>query len=257
MRRAALALGLGALLLAASLASAEVVQKGQLRVSVQSRLSPSVLPRRGVAPVAVSITGKIASTGGGPLPQLKTLQIEFNRNGRLEDSGLPVCPRAQIKVASSAAALALCRSALVGDGSFHANIVLAGQAPSPIAGRLLIFNGREHGQPVLLGHIYAEDPFATSFLIVFRVSHRAHGAFGTVLRASLPEALGTWGYVTAIEIRLFRTYSYRGRRRSYLSAGCPAPDGLSVAPFPLARSSFSFAGGRRLQVTLTRSCRVR
>ena len=207
--------------------------------------------------MAVSLGGDLSTTDGSDLPRLRTLRIEINRGGRLEEQGLPSCPLAQIAVATSERAAAACRGALVGSGTFHANIVLRGQAPYPTTGKLLLFNGRSHGKPVLLGHIYASKPFATSFVITFKIAERGHGAYGTVLSASLPEALGNWGYVTGIEMKLSRRYTYKGKRHSYLSAGCPAPKGLSTVPFPLIKASFGFDGGRKLSSTLNRSCRVR
>lgn len=207
--------------------------------------------------MAVSLGGDLSTTDGSELPRLRTLRIEINRGGHLETRGLPDCPLSQIAVATSDRAAAACRGALVGSGTFHANIVLRGQAPYPTTGKLLLFNGRKGGKPVMLGHIYASKPFATSFVITFKIAERGHGTFGTVLSASLPEALGNWGYVTGIEMKLSRRYSYKGKRHSYLSAGCPAPKGIGTVPFPLIRASFAFDGGRKLESTLNRSCRAK
>ena len=44
-------------------------------------------------------------------------------------------------------------------------------------------------------------------------------------------------------MNLRRRFSYRGNSRSFLSAGCPAPAGFPSAAFPLASTSFAFAGG--------------
>jgi DNA-binding beta-propeller fold protein YncE len=234
-----------------------LVEQRNLRVEVSGDLSPRALPRRGTAPIAIQVGGRILTTGDRELPQLRTMQIEFNRNGRIDGRGLPVCAAAQIRIASSTRALEACRGALVGSGTFEANVVLAGQEPYPTKGRLLLFNSRRHGAPALLGQIYAPRPFATSFVIPFELRRRPRGTFGTTITALLPKALGGWGYVTAIELKLSRRYAYRGKPRSFLSAGCPAPPGFSEVPFALARASFSFAGGERLSTTLTRSCRAR
>jgi hypothetical protein len=257
MSRRTCALALVVVLVFAALARAEVSQRHHLRVSLSGSLTPKALPRSGTAPVAVSLGGEITTTDGSELPRLKQLRIEINRGGRLEDHGLAVCPLAQILVASTDHALSACRAALVGSGTFHANIVLRGQAPYPTTGRLLVFNGRKAGRPVLLGHIYSRKPFATSFVINFKIASRSHGTFGTVLTASLPEALGNWGYVTGIEMRLSRRYTFQGKRHSYLSAGCPAPKGFGGAVFPLMRTSFGFQGGVELSSTLSRSCEAK
>jgi len=254
--RLALCLTLTLLASGASLAAAEVVQKGGVRVDVSGQLSPQRLPREGTAPIAVSVGGEIKPVVGGKVPTLKTLKIELNRNGHLDSRGLAVCDFDSIQPASTQRALSACRSALVGRGSFTVEITLAGQEPYETKGTLLAFNGREGGKPVLFGQIYAPRPFATSFVIVFAIK-KAKGEFGTSLAASLPASLRSWGNLTSIDLRLQRTYSSGGERRSYISAGCPAPKGFSKVPFPFARTSFGFEGGPSLSTTLTRSCKPR
>jgi hypothetical protein len=255
--KSTLAFCLLVLLGTSALASAEVFQRHNLRVVVTGGLSPQRLPRAGFAPIGVSVGGEISTTDKSPAPSLKTLQIELNRNGRLDYAGLPVCPYDAIQPASSSRALNACRSALVGQGSFGAEIVLSGQDPYPIKGKMLAFNGRSGGRPVLFGHIYAPRPFATSFVIVFAIKQLGKGTYGTTLTAHLPNALGSWGKLTGIELNLSRQYSYRGRHHSYLAAGCPAPVGFPGAVFPFARATFGFPGGRTVSGTLTRSCKVR
>jgi hypothetical protein len=256
-RRGAIFASLALLLALATLAQAEIARKGNLQVKVNGELAPKRLPRSKAAPVSVSVSGQISTTDQSPPPQLKELSIEINRHGHLDYRGLAVCEESEIHPASSQRALAACRSSLVGKGRFWANIVLAGQAPYPTQGRLLVFNGEQQGKPVLLGQIYAPRPFATSFVIPFELRALKGGTFGTAMVASLPKALGTWGYVTAISLTLSRRYTYKGKRHSYLSAGCPAPKGFGGASFPLTRATFSFAGGRRISQTLNRHCGVR
>jgi hypothetical protein len=255
--RLALAGALSSALFATAFATAEVVQRGTLRLTVSGKLSPQRLPRTGSAPIAVSVGGKITTTDKSPAPKLTTLSIELNRNGHLDYAGLPLCPYGAIQTASSSRALSSCRSALVGQGSFDAEITLAGQAPYPISGRLLAFNGKQGGKQVLFGQIYAPRPFATSFVIVFAIKKVAKGTYGTALTAPLPPSLRSWGNLTGIDLTLSRHYSYHGKSHSYLSAGCPAPKGFPGATFPFARASYEFAEGTRLTSTLTRSCQAK
>lgn len=237
--------------------AAAIAQKGNLRVKVEGRLAPRSLPRKGAAPISVSVGGKVSTTDGTHPAQLKGLRIELNRKGRLETEGLPTCSYSRIQPASSQRALAACRKALVGQGSFTADITLAGQEPYPSSGKLLLFNAKQGSKPVLFGQIYAERPFATSFVIVFELARKRRGTYGTVLSADLPKALGGWGNLTGIEMTLQRRYRHGGTRHSFLSAGCPAPEGFGAANFPLARTAFSFAGGRKLTSVLEGECKVR
>jgi hypothetical protein len=254
--RLALAAAFGVLLATAALAGAEVVQKGKVRVTVSGKLSPQKLPRSGAAPIRVSVGGQITTIDKSDPPKLKTLTIELNRNGRIDTTGLPVCPYDAIQPASTSRAVSGCRSSLVGEGSFTAEISLTGQEPYPAKGKLLAFNGIEDGRHVLFGQIYSPRPFATSFVIVFSIKGTGKGPYGTALTASLPQSLRSWGNLTGIELSLSRRYAYRGKSRSYLSAGCPAPKGFPGASFPFARTSFGFEGGLTLSSTLVRTCRA-
>jgi hypothetical protein len=256
-RTGILVLSLIASLAYACLASGSITQKGNLRVSVDGSLTPKELPRKGTAPISVSVGGEITTTDATVPPQLKTLRIELNRKGQIDSVGLPVCKYSKIQPGSTSHALAGCRSSLVGEGSFTADITLTGQEPYPTQGRLVVFNGERHGKPVLYGHIYSSRPFATSFVIVFRLSQRQHGTYGTVLDASLPKAMDAWGRLTGLEMKLSRRFSVSGMRHSYLSSGCPAPEGFPGTTFAFTRASFIFEDGRTLTSTLTRSCRVR
>jgi hypothetical protein len=254
--RTILALGLAFLLTAAALAPAEVLQHGHVRVKVSGRIAPKKLPRKGTAPIGVQVGGQIGTTDGSPPPQLTTMAIELNREGVIDTKGLPLCPFDALEPASSDRAMANCKAALVGKGSFEAEVSLTGQESYVAKGKLLAFNGRKGGKPVLFAHIYSPKPFATSFVIVFAIKHASGGQFGSALVAKLPQTLSSWGKLTGIELNLKRRYSAGGKKRSYLSAGCPAPKGFGTVSFPLARTSFGFAGGPTLRGTLNRSCKA-
>jgi len=234
-----------------------ITQKGTLRVDVSGKMAPKRLPREGAAPISVSVGGEISTTDKSPPPQLKRMRIELNKEGRLDAEGLPVCVYDAIQPGSSSRALSACRSSQVGEGSFTADITLSGQEPYPTKGKLLVFNGKEKGKPVLYGHIYAPKPFATSFVIVFRVQRLGKGTYGTALDAPLPAAMDAWGRLTSLQMTLQHRYSHNGTAHSFLSAGCPAPRGFTAAVFPLARTEFSFDGGKKLRSTLMSQCRVR
>lgn len=257
-RRAPLSLGaaLVALLCLVPLAQGEPAQNGSLRVVVSGRLSPNRLPRTGVAPISVSVGGEISTTDASEVPQLRQIVIAINRHGRLDPAGLPLCRIAQIDPSTTRGARQACGPSLVGEGSFSANVKIPEQSPFPSKGKVLAFNGRYHGKPAILAHIYGTDPVPTSYVLPFLIG-RGRGTFGTVLKASLPQVTGDWGFVTGVQMTLGRRFGYRGRSRTYLAAGCPAAPGFRSVFFPLLRSSFYFAGGKVLGTTITRECRVR
>jgi hypothetical protein len=244
------------LLVLGGAATAAVIQDGKLRITVQSQVQPFKLPREGTAPIAVFISGHIASATGEVPPQLQRMAIAVNRHGLLSSVGLPACKVAQIQPGASDRALANCADALVGSGRFWASVVFPGQRAYPTRGRLLIFNGRKGGSPVLFAHIYTTTPFNTSFVITFTIKHISRGPYGTELSASLPRALGNWGFVDRIKLTLRRKYTYKGEQRSYFNAGCPAPKGAKGVVFPLALASFYFKETKPISLGVTKSCRV-
>lgn len=180
------ALFLLALVATAGVAMAVVVAEGNLRITVLSQIQPYRLPRAEAAPIAVFLAGHVATRSGAVPPQLQRMTIKVNRHGLLQSRGLPTCPLARIQPGSTARALDRCADALIGSGRFWASIVLPDQRPYPTRGRLLLFNGRQAGRAAIFAHIYTTLPFATSFVIVFRIKHIDEGPFGTELSASLP-----------------------------------------------------------------------
>jgi hypothetical protein len=237
-------------------ASAAVIQQGNLRITVLSQILPYKLPRTGTAPIAVFVAGHIATADGETPPQLQRMSVKVNRHGLLQSKGLATCTLAQLQPGSSERALSNCSDALVGSGRFWATIVLPDQRPYPTRGRLLIFNGKRGGKPVLFAHIYTTNPFNSSFVITFAISHIHEGPYGTELSASLPQALGDWGFVDRIKLTLRRKYAFEGRQLSYFNAGCPAPSGTKATAFPLALASFDFSEAKEISLGVTKSCRV-
>jgi hypothetical protein len=254
--RARLALIFAALacLALGSLAQAEIVQRGNVRVSFDGSLSPKTLPRLDMAPVRVAVAAKIASTNSDAPPQLRQISIAINRNGHFTPEGLPICSMRDIQPSTTANALKACPGSLVGEGHFSAKVLLSEQAPFPSEGKIFAFNGTLHGKPTIFAHVYGTKPIPTSYTLPF-VIQTAKGTYGTVLRASLPNLIGNSGYITGLSLTLGRNFSSHGQRRSYLSASCPAPAGFPGAVFPFARATFGFAD-RTVTSVLNRNCKV-
>lgn len=237
-----------------SLAQAETIQKGGIQIAFDGKISPLKLPRSGMAPVAVSVGTKISAAKGKPLAQLSKIEIAINSHGRLDATGLPKCEVGDIQPATTEKALEECRESLVGEGTFSSEVSLSKQATFPSKGKLYAYNGTYKGKPAILAHVYGSEPVPTSFTLPFVIS-KAKGTFGTTLTATIPPSEDN--LITGIEMKLQRSYTYKGQKRSYASASCPAPKGFPGASFSFAKASYGFVGGKKLSSTLVRNCKAK
>jgi hypothetical protein len=240
----------------ASLAQAELTARGDLFVRFSGGIAPNALPRDSRAPISVSVTGTVRTLSGERPPALRRISIAINRGGRLDAHGLPVCRQSEIEPSSSQEALARCGPALVGGGSYDADVAFPEQSAFPSHGSILAFNAVVGGKRAILAHVYGANPVPITRIIVFHI-RESTGTYGTILTGFLPAALNRWGYLNRISLSLHRNFTYRGQPRSYLSAACDAPAGFPGATFPFAHTSMGFADGRTLSSTLIRSCKVR
>jgi hypothetical protein len=225
-------------------------------VSFDGGLSPTALPRRDPAPVAITVEGSVRAEGGAPLPQLQTISVAINRAGRLYDRGMPTCQVRAIQPATEAAARSLCGRSIVGWGAVTVQARLEGQAPFYVHGKLLAFNGPTvHGQKRILAQVYSRSP-PGAFILDFTLKHRS-GLFGTVMSTKLPPQTRSWAYLTSFRMTVGRRYRQAGKARAYVSAACAAPAGFPGAVFPFAKATYGFAEGQRATTTVVRSCKVK
>jgi hypothetical protein len=245
-----------ACLFVASLAHAELIERGDLFVTFDGGIAPLALPRDTNAPISVRVDGTIRTLSGERPPALRWITIAINRGGKIDTKGLPRCRRSQIEPATSQEALAVCGSALVGEGRYVGAVSLSEQNAFPLQGRILAFNAIVDGQRAILAHVYGKNPVPNSRILVFHIRHSG-GTYGTILTAALPARLNRFGYLKRITLNLRRHFTYRGRRHSYLTAACAAPAGFNSASFPFVRVSMTFSDRRKLSSALIRTCRVK
>jgi len=246
MRIGVMATTIAVLAVTASLAQAELTARGDLFVRFSGGIAPNALPRETRAPISVEIAGTVRTLSGDRPPALRGISIAINQGGKLDARGLPVCRQREIEPSSSQEALARCGPALVGGGSYDADVAFPEQSAFPSHGRVLAFNAVVDGA----------KPIPITRIIVFHIRETG-GTYGTTLTGSLPASTNRWGYLRRISLSLHRNFTYKGQRRSYLSAACDAPAGFPGATFPFAHASMRFADGRTLSSILTRSCKVR
>ncbi len=243
-------------LLAPGLARGERAQAGNLIVALNGGIAPLDLPRDRTAPVAVSLQGRVATADGSPLPRLTRIDLGLAGKDLLFTRGLPVCPRARLRNATSRQALDRCAPALVGNGRLDADVFVPNQSPFAIHAHLLAFNGRARGgRTAIWVHAFSLDP-PVSLVFPF-VVRAGGGAFPTRLVAIVPRSVGPLPHLAAFELTLRRRFSFAGERRSYISASCPVPKPFTAGFLSFARATYSFADDRRISIESVRSCRAR
>lgn len=230
--------------------------KDEVKVSFNGRFAPRVLPRDHPAPVTIELSSSISTEDGSQPPPLKSLEISLNSHGRLSTRGLPICDSAVLQSTTTENALNHCRGALVGHGRFGAALN-SSLAQIPASGKILAFNGRVNGKPGVLLHLYGTTPVRATFVLPLAIDHRRKGELGTVLTTKIPVLAGGLGSITEVTLKMGRRYSFEGRRQSFLSASCAAPEGFDLVPFTFARGNFEFVGGLSIDPEIAGVCRVR
>jgi hypothetical protein len=228
---------------------------GNLIGTLNGGVTPLALPRAQAVPVSVDLEGKIATTDGSPLPQVKQVKVELAGSGVLSTEGLPVCPRARLKHADDHQAMNRCGPALVGRGSLGAEIDIPNQAPFAIHASLLAFNGHSFGgRTALWVHAYSANP-PVSLVLPFILKPGTR-SFPTAMIAAVPRSLGPLPRLAVFHLHLFRRFRYAGSTHSYLSASCPLPKLFTAGFASFARATYSFGDGRRVRIETVRSCRA-
>lgn len=252
--RIAAAVAILATLLAAVSTRAEVTATHNAIISFESHLFPSTLPRNSTAPVGIRLEAHIKARKRREPAALTTVELAIHKAAHLSHRGLPVCDASLIDPASTAQALAACPGAHIGYGRIRAHSAFPGSRHLHFIGHVTIFNGRlDNGHPAILLHVFSAQTHA-SFVFPLTVSHRK-GRYSTVLTAHV--RVGRWSRITDFRLILNRTYRYRGKRQSFLSASCPTLSGFSVGYSPFVVAVLGFADGTQKKIAVIGSCRVR
>ena len=240
----------------AGIAVGESIQNKNLIVSLQGRITPHALPRDELAPITVHVSGAIKTDDGATPPALRKISFALNRNGKLYTRGLPTCESGVLESTTTEQARELCGPALIGSGSFEANVAFPSLVPFPAEGKLLAFNAKVKGRPAILLHIYGANPVQHTFVLPMTISQQASGTYGTVISANIPQLAAGLGYVTSVDFAIGRQFHYKGKTHSLLSASCSAPAGFPGAIFLFAKGTFTFTNGQSLSPRLIRDCKV-
>lgn len=215
---------------------------GNICVADDGGISPEALPRHGRAPVTARLNAEISTRDGSHPPPFKSMDLKIDRTVSLDAEGLPVCHAGQITASTTATVKKVCGDAIVGSGEAEVEVAFPEQAPFRSTGPLVLFSGGVKG-PVttLLLHAYVNVPAPTAIVVKAKITKIHEGRFGMQIQAEVPRIAGGAGSVTMFDLHVGRRYTYKGKKKSFLSASCPT--GIWVA-----KGQASFKDGTKLAI---------
>jgi len=224
------------------------VTAGNLRLTFNGGFSPSTLPKKKLAPISLSASGKIATLDGSHPPALKEFVLETDKNGSVQVQGVPKCTAGKLQSQDTAHAEKICKSAIIGKGTTNVEIAFPEQKPIPVTSKLLVFNGgTSGGTTTFYIHAYITVPTPAAIVTTVKIKKIHKGRFGTLSVASVPKIAGGSGSVTSFSLVVNHKYTYKGKKLSVLNAKCP--DGKLQA-----HGTAIFSDGTRASAEIIRTC---
>jgi hypothetical protein len=221
---------------------------GNLLISANGNFTPTKLPKNEFAPISIDVSGKIRTLDGTHPPAVKEVVIETDKNGTINAKGLAVCTSAKLQAQTTEKARAVCKDALIGEGNTSVEVEFAESRPFIATSKLLAFNGGvKGGTTTVFLHAYLSSPVSAAVVTAVKVSKIHNGRYGLKTVARIPKIAGGSGSPISFSLKVGRTFTYKGKKQSYLLAKCP--DGHLDA-----KGVGTFSDGTRLAGSLVRAC---
>lgn len=216
-------------------------EAGNIKFTFDGGFSPTKLPKKKMAPIVLTASGKIQTKDGSHPPALKTVEVESDKNGTINTKGVPVCKSGQLQSRDTKAAEKVCGSAIIGTGTTSVEIQFPEQNPIPVNSKLLVFNGgTSGGKTTLFIHAYITVPTPAAIVTTVKIKKIHKGRYGLLSVASVPKIAGGSGSVKSFSLKV-------GNKKKVLAAKCP--DGKLQA-----HATAIFADGTKASAGIVRTC---
>lgn len=246
-----LALGAVAAVVVAGIATADkptVVQAGNMKITINGGFSPKALSKTKPTPITLTAEGVFQTVDGKHVPALKEFIVETDKNGEINAKGLPVCTSGKLQAQDTTHAKQACPTAIVGEGTTDVEVEFPEQKPFIAKSKLLAFNGGvKGGTTTIFVHAYLSAPVSAAVVTTVKVTKVHNGRYGTKAVATVPKIAGGYGSPINFTLKVGRTFTYKGKKQSYLLAKCP--DGHLNA-----KATGVFSDGSKLTGSIVRSC---
>lgn len=207
---------------ASALARPEVFRVGNLILTDNGGISPAKLPKDKQAPIGATLNASIATADGSPLPAAREVIIDVDKTIHVNAEGLPVCKAGQLEARDTRAARAICGRAIVGSGSGLVEIGFPEQRPIIVSSPLTIFNGGvKGGRTTLFIHAFITVPVPAAIVTPVEITPIHQGHYGIHTVSKIPVIAGGAGSVSEFKLQIKRKFTYRGKKKSLLTASCP------------------------------------
>lgn len=214
---AALTVGIAAV----AMAKFDTFRAGDIILKADGGVSPKALPKTKMAPVTVHVKGQISSASGGHPAAFREAEIDFDKNGTIETTGLPTCKGNELEARNTKDALKVCGDAEVGSGSGKIEISFPEQNPIAVNAPITVFNGgTKGGKTTLYIHTFITVPVPSAVVTTVTIKKVKKGRYGLNTVSKVPVIAGGSGSVLAFDINFGKKYSYKGKQMSYISAKC-------------------------------------
>jgi hypothetical protein len=240
-------------------------------MSASAELHPQRLPHRTQGPASLRLGFTSAAENSSVIPQLGSLSFELSHNLGLHEAGLKSCSVRALYV-RAAVARRRCAASLVGHGWVQSELLIHDEY-TPVVGRLDAYYeaGSETIEPRILARVQTRGQTQVVYVLPFRIESEK-GRFATRLTIpEMPHIHGIiipgysfpygYGRISSLSLVLKRSFDFHGRRRSFVTASCPAPGESRHARFPLLRAELDYSENlygdspERLARTVATRCR--
>ncbi len=114
------------------------------------------------------------------------------------------------------------------------------------------FNGvPQGGKPVVLLHSYGVNPVQTTLILTGVVTNYNKEGYGPRLDVTIPPLAGGYGAITDFKVKIQKSWTYKGKKTSFVNAKCPASRKLKY------RGAFTYKDGTTIDASTTQRARRR
>jgi hypothetical protein len=201
---------------------ATTVKAGNLVFTINGGVTPKALPKKTMAPITLSVEGKISAADATHPPALVEAIVDTDKNGSIDARGVPTCKQGELEARTTAEAEKVCKDAIVGTGYTNVELQFPESKPLPIKSKLLALNGgTSGGKTTIFIHAYLSNPVSAALVTTVKVAKVKNGRYGIRSTATIPKIAGGDGSVTSFGLKFpKKLFAFKGSKHGYLLAKC-------------------------------------